>query len=64
MKALITGSLGLTGSEAVTFFDVMTFEVAGIDNNMRADFKRVGQFSWGKAAERTLEVLESLGEVI
>lgn len=38
MRVLVTGSSGLIGSEAVTFFDNMGFEVSGIDNNMRADF--------------------------
>lgn len=36
MKILITGSLGLTGKEAVTFFKEKGWEVVGIDNNMRA----------------------------
>jgi CDP-paratose 2-epimerase len=35
-KVLITGSLGLTGSEAVDFFKEKGWEVIGIDNNMRA----------------------------
>ncbi|RNC80352.1 MAG: NAD-dependent epimerase/dehydratase family protein [Phycisphaera sp.] len=38
MRVLVTGSSGLIGSEAVTFFDNMGFEVSGIDNNMRATF--------------------------
>ncbi|MGQ0830816.1 MAG: NAD-dependent epimerase/dehydratase family protein [Microthrixaceae bacterium] len=38
MKALVTGSAGLIGSEAVEFFDRLGFAVAGVDNNMRADF--------------------------
>lgn len=38
MHVLVTGSSGLIGSEAVTFFDAMGFRVLGIDNNMRADF--------------------------
>lgn len=38
MKVLVTGSSGLIGSEAVTFFDEMGFPVVGVDNNMRADF--------------------------
>jgi len=37
-KALITGSSGLIGSEAVTFLDERGWEVHGIDNNMRRDF--------------------------
>lgn len=38
MRVLVTGSSGLIGSEAVTFFDRMGFEITGVDNNMRADF--------------------------
>jgi CDP-paratose 2-epimerase len=36
--ALITGSAGLVGSEAVTFFAGLGFDVVGIDNNMRSIF--------------------------
>ena len=36
--ALITGSSGLIGSEAVSYFDAAGWTVHGIDNNMRADF--------------------------
>ena len=35
---LITGSSGLIGSEAVTYFDERGWRVVGVDNNMRADF--------------------------
>lgn len=38
MDVLVTGSSGLIGSEAVTFFDQLGFNVVGIDNNARADF--------------------------
>jgi len=38
VRVLVTGSSGLIGSEAVMFFDRMGFDVAGVDNNMRADF--------------------------
>ncbi len=38
MHVLITGSSGLIGSEAVSFFDAMGFRVLGVDNNMRRDF--------------------------
>jgi CDP-paratose 2-epimerase len=38
MHVLVTGSSGLIGSEAVTFFDKMDFRITGVDNNMRADF--------------------------
>ena len=36
--AVITGSAGLVGSEAVTYFAGLGMDVAGIDNGMRADF--------------------------
>ena len=38
MRILITGSSGLIGSEAVTYFDSQGHEILGIDNNMRAQF--------------------------
>lgn len=38
MRALITGSAGLIGSEAVKFFAEKGFDVVGIDNNMRSYF--------------------------
>ncbi len=37
-KLLVTGSSGLIGSEVVTYFDALGWEVHGIDNNMRAEF--------------------------
>ena len=33
--AIITGSTGLVGSEAVNFFHDKGFDVVGIDNNLR-----------------------------
>ena len=36
--ALITGSAGLVGSEAVAYFASLGMDVVGIDNGMRADF--------------------------
>ncbi len=38
VKVLVTGSAGLIGSEAATFFDSLGFAVDGLDNNTRADF--------------------------
>lgn len=38
MKALITGSAGLIGSEAARFFAGKGFEIVGVDNNMRQYF--------------------------
>jgi CDP-paratose 2-epimerase len=37
-KLIVTGSNGLIGSEVVTYFDTLGWEVHGVDNNMRADF--------------------------
>ncbi len=34
MKALITGSSGLIGSEAVDFYAQAGWDVIGVDNNM------------------------------
>ena len=36
--AIITGSTGLVGSEAVNFFHDKGFEIIGIDNNLRKFF--------------------------
>ena len=38
MQVLITGSSGLIGSAAVTFFARLGADIVGVDNNMRADF--------------------------
>ncbi|MDD5156357.1 MAG: NAD-dependent epimerase/dehydratase family protein [Candidatus Omnitrophica bacterium] len=47
--AVITGSCGLIGSEAVSFFCEKGFEVAGIDNNMRrAFFGEDGSIIWNR----------------
>jgi CDP-paratose 2-epimerase len=37
-SVLVTGSSGLIGSEAVTYFDDRGWKVYGVDNNMRAEF--------------------------
>ena len=37
-RILVTGSSGLIGSEVVDYFARLGFAVAGIDNNMRAEF--------------------------
>ncbi len=37
-RALVTGSSGLIGSEAVAFLDARGWQVHGVDNNMRRDF--------------------------
>jgi CDP-paratose 2-epimerase len=36
--AIVTGSAGLVGSEAVTYFAAQGLDVVGIDNGMRAEF--------------------------
>lgn len=47
--AIITGSCGLVGSEAVSFFCEKGFEVVGIDNNMRkAFFGEDGSILWNR----------------
>ena len=47
--AIITGSTGLVGSEAVNFFHDKGFEVIGIDNNLRKlFFGKNGSTSWIK----------------
>jgi CDP-paratose 2-epimerase len=38
VRLIVSGSSGLIGSEAVSHFDQLGYEVFGIDNNMRADF--------------------------
>jgi CDP-paratose 2-epimerase len=38
MRALVTGSNGLIGSEAVVYFNDLGWDVVGVDNNMRALF--------------------------
>ncbi len=49
MHILVTGSSGLIGSEAVSFFDSMGFRVTGVDNNMRADFfGEKGDTTWNR----------------
>ena len=46
---IITGSVGLVGSEAVTFFSQKGFKVIGIDNNLRKFFfGNDGSTSWLK----------------
>jgi CDP-paratose 2-epimerase len=47
---LVTGSGGLIGSEVVGFFCQQGWRVAGVDNNMRADFFGAqGDTSWNRA---------------
>lgn len=49
MQVLVTGSSGLIGSEAVTFFAEKGASVLGVDNNMRADFfGEKGDTSWNR----------------
>jgi CDP-paratose 2-epimerase len=54
MRVLVTGSSGLIGSEAVTYFDALGHEVHGVDNNMRREFfGPKGDTTWN--LERLLE---------
>ncbi|MCU0652606.1 MAG: NAD-dependent epimerase/dehydratase family protein [Candidatus Omnitrophica bacterium] len=46
---IISGSCGLIGSEAVSFFAGLGFDVVGIDNNMRKYFFGIdGSIAWNK----------------
>ena len=47
MKVLITGSLGLVGSEARDFFNKKNWEVIGIDSDMRSKFFNIGSEVFG-----------------
>lgn len=48
-QVLVTGSSGLIGSEAVTFFDDLGMDVVGVDNNMRAEFfGERGDTTWNR----------------
>lgn len=48
-RVLVTGSSGLIGSEAVTFFDNLGMHVTGVDNNMRAEFfGERGDTTWNR----------------
>lgn len=51
MKSLlVTGSSGLIGSEVVTFFSELGYEIHGVDNNMRAHFfGESGDTRWNQA---------------
>lgn len=47
MRVLVTGSSGLIGSEAASWYDENGHEVHGIDNNMRREFfGPLGDTSW------------------
>jgi CDP-paratose 2-epimerase len=49
MHVLVTGSSGLIGSEAVTFFDKLGCRVFGVDNNMRSVFfGQRGDTTWNR----------------
>jgi len=53
--ALVTGSSGLIGSEAVAFFDARGWSVHGVDNNMRRDFfGEHGDTTWNLERLRTV----------
>jgi len=44
--ALITGSAGLIGSQACSFFSERGYKIIGIDNDMRAYFFGEGYRLW------------------
>jgi CDP-paratose 2-epimerase len=49
MRVLVTGSNGLIGSEAVSYFSALGADVVGVDNNMRATFfGREGDTRWNQ----------------
>jgi len=49
-KLIVTGSAGLIGSEVVKYFAERNWVIAGIDNNMRADFfGPQGDTTWNAA---------------
>lgn len=55
MRVLVTGSSGLIGSEAVSFYDAAGHDVVGIDNNMRAEFfGQGGDTRWNLARLRQM----------
>ena len=60
MRMLVTGSSGLIGSEVVSHFHGLGWEVHGIDNNMRADFfGQQGDTRWNqRRLEMTLKGYE------
>jgi CDP-paratose 2-epimerase len=48
-KLLVTGSSGLIGSEVVSYFSNLGFEIHGVDNNMRAEFFGIaGDTRWNQ----------------
>lgn len=62
-RVLVTGSSGLIGSEAVSFFDALGMRVTGVDNNMRASFfGEKGDTTWNRdrllATHRNFEHVE------
>src|SRR3954449_8336747 len=61
--ALVTGSSGLIGSEAVAHFDARGWKVVGVDNNMRADFfGPKGDTTWNlERLQATTKNFHSLG---
>jgi len=62
LKVLVTGSSGLIGSEAVTFYDGLGASVIGVDNNMRAVFfGAAGDTQWNlKRVKKTTKNFKHL----
>jgi CDP-paratose 2-epimerase len=62
VRLLVTGSNGLIGSEAVTYFDAMGIDVVGLDNNMRATFfGKEGDTRWNQ--QRLLRVTRNFRHI-
>jgi CDP-paratose 2-epimerase len=55
-RALVTGSTGLVGSQAVVYFHGLGFDVTGVDNNMRARFFGPGGDTTGNLYNLRLEI--------
>jgi CDP-paratose 2-epimerase len=62
MKVLVTGSSGLIGSEAVSYFDELGHEIVGVDNNLRAVFfGPQGDTTWNR--DRLLRTAQNFEHV-
>lgn len=63
MKILVTGALGLTGSEAVKFFKEKGWEVVGIDNNMRSYFFKTDKVPQGDVLDIDIRDEKAVSEL-
>ena len=62
-KILVTGSLGLCGSEAVKFFKEKGWEVVGIDNNNRAKSFNFPNLVYGQTLEMDIRKEHDINEL-